>query len=193
MTAPVLRTDRLSLVPLRPDDAAEMEGVLGDPALHAFTGGDPLDAASLRERFERLGAGRSADGREAWHNWIVRLLATGEAVGTVQATLVADRSTAEIAWVIGVPWQGRGYASEAARAVVTWLDGIGLATIDAHVHPEHAASEKVAARAGLSLTDELVEGERVWRRATASLRAGPPDTPSAGDPRRWSAPSRRCG
>lgn len=142
-----------------------MSVVLGDPALHAFTGGEPLDAAALRERFERLAIGRLADGGEAWHNWIVRLLATGEAVGTVQATVRANQSAAEIAWVIGVPWQGRGFASEAARALVAWLDGIGTATIEAHVHPNHAASGKVAARAGLSPTDELVGGERVWRRA----------------------------
>ena len=166
MTTPVLQTNRLELVPLQPDDAGEMAVVVGDPELHAFTGGEPLDTAALRDRFERLAIGRSQDGLEAWHNWIVRLLATGEAIGTVQATVVSDRSIAEVAWVIGVPWQGRGYASEAARALVAWLDTIGMTTIEAHVHPRHAASEKVAARATLSPTDELVDGERVWRRIT---------------------------
>lgn len=165
MTTPVLQTTRLLLVPLRPEDAVEMTVVLRDPALHAFTGDEPLDAAALRDRFERLAIGRSKDGREAWHNWVVRLLGTAEAIGTVQATVVADRSTAEIAWVIGAPWQGRGYASEAALALVAWLDDMGVATIEAHVHPDHAASGKVAARAGLGPTDELVDGERVWRRA----------------------------
>jgi RimJ/RimL family protein N-acetyltransferase len=165
MTTPVLRTDRLSLVPLRPDDAVEMAVVLGDPALHAFTGGKPLDVVALRDRFDRLATGRSADLREAWHNWIVRLDETGAAVGTVQATVLGEQRAADIAWVIGVPWQGRGYASEAANAVVSWLDGLGLITIQANIHPRHEASEKVASRAGLSPTDEVVEGERVWRKA----------------------------
>ena len=78
--------------------------------------------------------------------------------------MLGDESTAEIAWLIGVPWQGLGYASEAAAALVAWLDGLGLATIEANVHPRHQASEKVAARAGLAPTEELVDGERVWRR-----------------------------
>ena len=182
MTTPVLQTNRLSLVPVRPSHADEMAIVLGDPTLHAFIGGEPVEAPALRERFERLAIGRSEDGREAWHNWIVRLDESGEATGTVQATVATDQGTAEVAWVIGVPWQGRGYASEATQAVVAWLDRSGLATIDAHIHPGHVASERVAARAGLSPTDELVDGERVWRRALAQ-RAGPPDTPSAGDPR----------
>ncbi len=139
--------------------------VLGDPALHAFTGGEPLDAVALGDRFKRLASGGSADGREAWHNWIVRLDETGDAVGTVQATVLGDGSTAQIAWVIGVPWQGRGYASEAAAALVSWLDDLRLVTIEAHVHPSHEASEKVAARAGLSPTEAVIDGERIWRRS----------------------------
>jgi len=163
MTTPTLSTERLSLVPLQPSDADEMATVLGDPALHAFIGGEPLDAQALRSRFERLAIGRSEDGREVWHNWIVRRLDTDEAVGTVQATAVPGAASAEIAWVIGVPWQGSGYASEAARALVEWLATTGMTTIETHIHPRHAASEKVAQRAGLTRTDELVTGERIWR------------------------------
>lgn len=108
--------------------------------------------------------GRSSDGTEEWHNWIVRLAADGTAIGTVQATVAVAELAAEIAWVIGVPWQGRGYASEAAAGLVEWLESTGTTTVIAHVHPDHVASGRVAARAGLSPTDELEDGERVWRR-----------------------------
>jgi RimJ/RimL family protein N-acetyltransferase len=110
---------------------------------------------------------------------------TGEATGTVQATVATEQGTAEVAWVIGVPWQGRGYASEATQAVVAWLESTGLGTIDAHIHPSHLASEVVATRAGLSPTDELVDGERVWRRARPGRGRGRrtrhlPATPGGG-------------
>ena len=36
-----LTTRRLMLEPLRPDHARELAPVLADPALHAFTGGEP--------------------------------------------------------------------------------------------------------------------------------------------------------
>ena len=42
---------------------------------------------------------------------------------------------AEIAWVVGLDWQGRGYAAEAAQALVTWLDSRGTAVIQAHTPP----------------------------------------------------------
>jgi RimJ/RimL family protein N-acetyltransferase len=169
MTAEVLRTQRLTVEPLRVCDADELAEVLGDDALYAFIGGRPASAVALRRRYERLVAGSAAAG-EIWLNWVVR--AEGDAVGTLQATLVAagDMYRADVAWVIGVPWQGRGYASEGARALVEWLRERGVDPICAKIHPEHAASATVAQRAGLQRTDALHDGEVVWQ-TTARLRA----------------------
>jgi RimJ/RimL family protein N-acetyltransferase len=163
IATPSLRTARLSLDRLSVEDADEMAVVLRDASLHEFTGGEPLDAAATRARFARLAVGGSTDGHERWHNWVVRLAATAEAVGTLQAT-VTGRSAA-IAWVIGVPWQRRGYATEAAIAVVDWLRAIGCPSIVAYIQDGHVASERVAASAGLTLTGARVDGERVWRRS----------------------------
>jgi RimJ/RimL family protein N-acetyltransferase len=140
-----------------------MVAVLGDQELYTFIGGEPPTLDDLRIRYGRLAVGRSADGAEEWHNWTVRHRSDGIAVGTVQATIVVHRDVADIAWVIGRPWQGQGYAAEAAQALVRWLHDRGLGTITAHVHPEHHASAGVARRAGLSATAEIDEGERVWR------------------------------
>jgi RimJ/RimL family protein N-acetyltransferase len=157
-----LRTGRLDLDPLRAEDADEMVDVLGDASLYTFTGGEPLAADDLRARYERLAVGHSADGSEEWHNWILRRRSDGQAIGTVQATLTRSGRTAEIAWVVGVEWQGQGLASEAAQGLLTWLEQRGVEEVTAHVHPDHAASEKVAARAGLSPTETFHEGERLW-------------------------------
>ena len=166
-----IATDRLDLVPLRVADSGEMVAVLADPALYAFVGGTPPRRVDLVRRFRAQVAGRSPDGREAWHNWIVRERASGAATGFVQATIVVEgRASAEIAWMIGTPWQGRGFATESARALVAWLEARGVRSIVAHIHPDHAASAAVAERAGLAPTDEVVEGERVWR--TISSAAG---------------------
>lgn len=146
-----------------------MTGVLADPALYRFTGGEPPTLVGLRRRYAAQVAGASPDGTERWLNWIVRRVlddaggAPAPAVGFVQATVVDDGRSADIAWVIGVPWQGLGYASEAAAALVRWLLDDGVTEITAHVHPDHIASARVAARAGLVATDAFEDGERVWR------------------------------
>ncbi len=139
-----------------------MAAVLGDERLHEFIGGSPASAADLRARYERLVAG-APDPAVSWLNWIVRLRATGQAMGTVQATVTRRRQAAEVAWVIGTGWQGRGYAAEATSGLVGWLLGQGAVTITACIHPDHHASARVAARAGLSPTDGMADGERVWR------------------------------
>ncbi|WP_242454010.1 GNAT family N-acetyltransferase [Bailinhaonella thermotolerans] len=160
----VITTERLLLTPLREEDAAEMTAVLGAEELHEFIGGRPATEEELVWRYRRLAAG-SPDPDVLWRNWIVRLRGDSRPVGTVQATIHrrGEGWTAEAAWVIGLPHQGRGYAGEAATALVRWLYGEGAAEVSANVHPGNTASERVAARAGLTLTGEEVDGERVWR------------------------------
>lgn len=164
--AETVRTARLDLLPLRVEHAEEMAVVLSDPALHTYIGGAPLSPADLRARYERLVAG-SPDPAVSWCNWVLRLRAESRLVGTVQATISAghpiDDHGAEIAWTVGAPWQGRGFASEAAKGLVDWLGRRSVRTVVAHIHPAHAASAAVAAAAGLAPTDEEQDGETRWR------------------------------
>ncbi|MFJ6431721.1 GNAT family N-acetyltransferase [Streptomyces sp. NPDC091416] len=154
-------TARLDAEPLRVEYADEMATVLADPALHTFTGGAPESAEELRARYERQTAG-SPDPDELWWNWVLRIRDEGRLAGYVQATVRGP--VAEIAWVTGAEWQGRGYAKEAAAGLVAHLRGGGaVRTVIAHVHPDHAASAAVAAAAGLVRSGEWEDGEERWR------------------------------
>ena len=164
MSASTIVTSHLALVPLRPLDADVMVDVLGDERMHQFTGSRPLTLAELRARYQALAAGRSADGSEWWLNWIVWPSGSTGPAGTVQATVARDGTSADVAWEIGVAWQGRGIGSDAAAAIVDWLLGRGVTEVRALIHPDHAASGRVAERAGLRATADRVDGEVVWRR-----------------------------
>ncbi|WP_214412096.1 GNAT family N-acetyltransferase [Sphaerisporangium fuscum] len=177
LRAGLIRTDRLELLPLLVEHAEEMAEVLCDPALHTFIGGTPATPQALRSRYERLVAG-SPDPAVSWCNWVIRLRDEGCLTGTVQATVGHRRETtdgrgeveegdlAEIAWVVGTSWQGRGIAREAARGLVAWLRERGVRTVVAHIHPDHSASAAVAASAGLTPTAEEQDGEIRWRLTT---------------------------
>ena len=170
MTTDWMSSARLRLVPLTVADADEMVGVLSGAALYAFTGGAPPGLDELRARYAWQVAGRSPDGREEWRNWVLRLGPGGQAVGYVQATITGEEQCAEIAWVIGLEWQGRGYATEAARELVAWLDSRGVRVIQAHIQPGHAASAAVARRAGLAPTGLMEDGEQLWLRGAPAPR-----------------------
>ena len=164
---PALTTERLRLDPLAVADAPEMTAVLADQRLYTFVGGEPPSVAAVERQYRSWLAGPRLDD-EAWLNWIVRLRASGEAIGHAQATWMKRSGAADIAWVIGTRWQRRGYATEAAQAVIDWLESQGVATITAHVHPDHIASARAAERAGLHRTDVAEGGEIVWRRVLAT-------------------------
>ncbi|MFF5921877.1 GNAT family N-acetyltransferase [Streptomyces flavochromogenes] len=167
VTARTVRSSRLDLLPLAVAHAEEMAEVLADPALHAFIGGAPLTLPELRSRYERLADG-SPDPTVVWGNWVVRLRAEDRLTGTVQATVTEGGRVAEVAWVIGTEWQGRGIAREAAQALVALLVEQGARTIVAHVHPGHTASASVATAAGLTPTDRVEDGEVRWERRVPS-------------------------
>ncbi|MEU4803799.1 GNAT family N-acetyltransferase [Actinosynnema sp. NPDC023587] len=169
MRAEPLDSSRLRLEPLRVEHAEEMAVVLAAPELYAFTGGEPPDVAELRRRYARQVLGRSREGDQWWLNWVVRRHDTGQAAGYVQATVengppwVGNRPpAAEIAWVVGVGHQGRGFAQEAAGLVVGWLRAAGITRFTAHAHPDHAASNAVARWIGLVATDVVEDGELLW-------------------------------
>jgi RimJ/RimL family protein N-acetyltransferase len=182
------RTERLNAEPLTVAHSLELAAALDDPKLHDFTGGSPLSATAMARRNARLATRRSADGSQVWANWVLRVRDTGEAIGTLQATLPAAGPTAdpaggpatgaigavgavgaaEVAWVVARSAQGRGYASEAAAGLVSRLRQAGW-TVVAHIHPDHVASQRVAAGAGMSPTDRVVDGEVRWITPTSDL------------------------
>ncbi|MGZ4631078.1 MAG: GNAT family N-acetyltransferase [Actinomycetes bacterium] len=168
-------TERLVLEPLVVGHAAELHAVLDDPALHEFVGGRPLALADLAERLARWQTRRSADGREVWGNWLLRDRATAAVVGTVQATLPSGgpgRGPAEVAWVVASAVQGRGFATDAARSLVARLAAAGW-SVQAHIHPDHVASQRVARAAGLAPTGDVVEGEVRWATPAGSRPPAP--------------------
>ena len=140
-----------------------MVALLADRALYAFYDDEASPSLEeLRARYERQSTGLSADGTEVWHNWILRVRASGKPAGFVQATVV-DR-VVDLAWVVGTAYQGQGLATEAANAVRDSFAPLGSAVaLRAHIAAGNVASETVAARIGLALTDEVDgDGERLW-------------------------------
>jgi [ribosomal protein S5]-alanine N-acetyltransferase len=115
----VIETPTLTLEPQLAAHAEEMFAVLSDPAIYEYENEPPPSVEWLRARFARLESRQSADGREQWLNWVIRL-PTSELIGYVQATVHAN-GRAAIAYELSSAWWGRGLASAAVRAVIAEL------------------------------------------------------------------------
>ena len=172
-----LRSQRLVLSPMVRDDASDLFGLLQEPSIHRFTGNAPPASVDALQRKIRLWEGRrSPEGDELWLNWTLRLRSSGQVVGYVQASV--GKEWADLAWVIGTPFQNLGYATEASLHVVAWLrEYLRVAKFRAAIHPENIASCRVAAHIGLQPRGQLSdEGEQLWTtnwRQVADAAAAP--------------------
>jgi RimJ/RimL family protein N-acetyltransferase len=145
-----IESSGLCLEPLVSAHAEEMFEPLSAPAIYNYMPGQPpLSAAALRERYLQLERGRSADNRQRWLNWIVRLN-SGECVGFVQAT-VYPGLTGDFAFVLAPEYWGRGVAFEACRAALPYLaHEIGVTALFATVDPQNSRSIRLLIRLGFS-------------------------------------------
>ncbi|MDO5676439.1 MAG: GNAT family N-acetyltransferase [Propionibacteriaceae bacterium] len=157
--------NHLSLRPLTIDDAPAMARVLSHPSLYEFTGGEPPTLEQLQNQYSFQVLGGPSDGSEQWLNHLVIL--DGDPIGYVQATIPASGEATEVAWVIGQPWQAQGHASSAMLLFIDDLRARGVTALVAHIHPHHAASQRIAQKLGLQPTDQLVDGEVRWEGTVA--------------------------
>jgi RimJ/RimL family protein N-acetyltransferase len=156
---------RVSLVPLCGTDAPDLVGLLEEPNLRGWLRSE--DVRDLRERFGGWEVRRSPDGSEEWLNWVVRAADDGRALGWVQATV--GEGPVLVAYATLPSERGRGFATEALEALMAELRArLSGVAFEAHIHPDNAGSERVAAAAGFSVTDRTADGERVWSAAVGA-------------------------
>jgi RimJ/RimL family protein N-acetyltransferase len=147
----LLETERLRLRRPRLEDADAVAGLLGDPEVMRFLGGEtvPRDAVPIVVRrwvedWETFPAGK----------FIVERRDDGVVLGRVGLKFY-DPSTwersarpdaqAELGWAIARGHWGRGYATEAACAVRAWAARERLISL---ITPDNVRSQAVARRLG---------------------------------------------
>ncbi len=118
-----IQTARLRLDPTVEGHADVVYAALDDEAMWKyFPAYRPQSLEALRERYRRFAGGYPySDRKEIWENWTAFLRENEEAVGGMQATIAVAEKTAYIAYGIHRAHWRRGFAAEAARAVIQHL------------------------------------------------------------------------
>ncbi len=180
--APTLRTPRLVLGPLEGRDADVLVTLAGAFEIADTTATIPHPYTPEDARiFLALDAAERAAGSAV--RFAIRHDGDG-LVGVVGLHRIDhDQSRAELGYWIGVPWWGRGYATEAAGAVVRYgFDALGLHKIHAHYLARNPASGKVLERIGMRREGLLREEVRKWGRFEDVVLCGVLRTDREGEP-----------
>lgn len=143
-----LRTERVRLRPwtTAPADLARLRDLYGRAEVTRWLGGGPSVApAELVERWAEV---HRRDGR--FLCWAIER-PDGVPAGTVLLKPLPDGvGEVEVGWHLHPDSWGRGYATEAARAVIDRAFGLGLPEVYAVVRPGNEPSMAVCRRLGMA-------------------------------------------
>ena len=144
-----LRTARLRLRPWTTcrDDLARLVDLYGRDEVTRWLGGTP--SVPPVELVARWRAVAQADDR--FGVWAIELVGAGTVAGTVLLKpLPGGVGEVEVGWHLHPDSWGRGYATEAARAVIARGFEAGLPEVYAVVRPGNTASVAVCRRLGMT-------------------------------------------
>lgn len=154
---PTISTERLVLRPFRLGDAPRVQELAGAREIYATTEKvpHPYEDGMAEEWIATLGA-KFESGE------LIALAATlaegGALVGSISLRIKAAHRRASLGYWIGVPYWGRGYATEAAVAMIRYgFDALALHRIAAQHMSGNPASGRVMVKAGMQREGELVD------------------------------------
>ncbi|WP_062380945.1 GNAT family N-acetyltransferase [Demequina pelophila] len=156
-----LTTDRLVLRPFTAADAEDFAERRSDPETAMYQAWRvPYSVERARDLIASM-EGREGPIPGGWYQLDITRTADGRTVGDIAMYLHEHGHTAEIGYTLN-PWaRRRGYATEAAAAVLDLLvDVTGVHRIEASTHPANERSIAVLERLGF--TAEGVRREAFW-------------------------------
>ncbi len=163
MNPPVLETDRLRLRPFEPGDAPTVQRLAGDREIADTTRTIPHPyPEGAAEAWIATHAAMHEEDRALT---LAIELQDGRLIGAIGLRLDGSDGGAELGYWIGVGDWGRGYGSEAARAVLAFgFADLGLHRIWASHFERNAASGRVMEKIGMRREGVLREHVRKWER-----------------------------
>ena len=146
-----------------------MTALWSDPVVVRYIGGAPQTANETWGRLLRYVGHWQLNG---YGFWAVEERATGSYIGDVgfadfqRATKPRLDAVPEAGWVLAAHGHGKGYALEAMRAALTWMDPRAART-QCIINHENLASQRLAAKLGFVESHDVEHGDervRVWAR-----------------------------
>lgn len=154
----LISTERLGIRSLESADAEAMFAYRSDPAISRYQSWEPVSVAEVREFISGLEEIElAAPGR--WYQLGIVLRDSGELVGDVGIHAQGeDPRQVEVGITLAKAFHGRGFATEALRAVLAYLfRDLGKHRVFASVDPRNEASIALLERSGMRREAHLVE------------------------------------
>ena len=145
-------TERLTLVPLSMEHLESAYAYSSDPENTRYMMFLPVDSLEETRRFIDDCQAELQKPVPGFYEFAVLL--DGAHIGGVNLYFDTAPDLGELGWLFLPEYQGRGYATEAARALMEWgHTHLGVRHFIAHCDAENLASQSVMKKLGMALTD----------------------------------------
>lgn len=155
--APTLTTDRLAIRPISLDDWEDYCTAWADARMTAFIGGTPRDRATSWIKFLQAAGMWPVLGFGYWtfaDRQTGRWLGTG-GLARMERGISQLEGFPEAGWAFSSDSWGRGFATEAIAAILTWSDSeLKAPEVRCIIDPGNAPSIRVAEKTGFTRIDE---------------------------------------
>ncbi len=166
---PVLFTPHLELRALRQGDLADLYAYASDPEIDRYT--PWVHYQSLAEAQVDLNGFLAEYERDGLGAWGIEHQADKRLIGIINISPPHPRNRrTELGFTIARAYWGRGYASEAARAVINFaFDKMKLVRVEAVCLAENQASARALVKAGMQY-EGLLHHYQIWREEPRDLQ-----------------------
>jgi aminoglycoside 6'-N-acetyltransferase len=166
-----LLTERLRLRRSTVEDAAAIAAYRSDPDVSRYQGWERTDVDAIRADLEMMSD--RVPGEPGWVQFTVEERESGALVGDVGLSPADEPGVVKVGYTIAPAYQGRGYATEAIRALIGYsFDTLGAEVVRAYASALNLPSHRVAERVGMHLVErfEGVHDGHVWQGVRFELR-----------------------
>ncbi len=173
----MLKSKRLILRPVGPEDAAAIHAYAGDPKLDMMMF-FPHETPEDTQRFVEYAVSQWETEEPEDREYVILL--DGEIIGGANLEACPDGGY-EIGWIIRRDHRGNGYAAESAQALFEYaFDVLRADRVQAHCDSRNAPSEHLMKKLGMTLLDAsgtryyprtgIVSGEYLYAISKAQYR-----------------------
>lgn len=164
----ILTTDRCLVRETRAEDLNALYEIYAEPSVTQYTEGlypqRAQEEAYLKDYTENM---------YYFYNygvWTICDRTTGQVIGRAGFSNREGYENPELGFVIGVPWQRQGYATEVCKALLEYgKEELGFEQVQMLVMPENEVSLRLAGNLGFHRQDQVTWGGSLYERLLLEL------------------------
>jgi len=144
-----IETDRLVLRRIELSDAQDLAKLLSDKSVLEYLPGIPTGYTTEMAKgyITKVLEGKYKD--NTFYDWAIAEKGLNRLVGRITVYKQdQDRRMADLVWYVMPECRGKGFVTEAAKAVVKYLQDVGFERIEAFANIENSSSQRVMEKAG---------------------------------------------